>query len=143
MNKPTHIIIHHSLTKDTDSVSWGAIRHYHVNTMGWRDIGYHFGVELVRGIYTIQIGRDEKESGAHCKGMNSKSVGICCVGNFDEKEPPEAMLKELRRLVGYIMKFNNIPVENVRGHHDYASYKSCPGKLFDMEAFRNSLKEGA
>jgi N-acetylmuramoyl-L-alanine amidase len=138
MNKPTHIIIHHSLTRDSDAVSWGAIRWYHVERNGWRDIGYHFGIELVNGRYEVQIGRDESQSGAHCVGMNNKSIGICCVGNFDIAPPAARMLKKLRQLVGYLMRFHNIPIENVRGHQEY-SHKSCPGKFFDMEAFRESL----
>ena len=139
MNKPTHIIIHHSLTKDSETVSWGAIKRYHVETLGWSDIGYHYGVERVGDVFKVFSGRDENVTGAHTVGMNSKSIGICCVGNYDLISPPYWMLAELQVLVKKLMKKYTILVENVRGHHDYAAYKSCPGNLFDMEDFRKHL----
>ena len=139
MNDPQYVIIHHSLTPDSKTVSWEAIRRYHVETLGWNDIGYHWGIERVDDVFKVFAGRPELKIGAHCKGMNDKSIGICCVGNYDLRPPPIWMIKELINLVIAILTRYNIPVENVRGHHDYASYKTCPGLLFDMPALRESL----
>ncbi len=81
------------------------------------------------------------EKGAHCpeSGMNSKSIGICVVGNYDLEPPPGDRLALLRRLVLSLMDVFSIPVENVKGHRDYHSAKNCPGIKFDLDVFRKSL----
>lgn len=73
---PFTIILHHSLTKDNQTVSWGAIKDYHVNINGWSDNGYHFGIEMMRGNVEILMGRMTDDIGAHCRGYNSDSIGI-------------------------------------------------------------------
>ena len=135
-------MIHHSLTKDSETVSWGAIRRYHVDHLHWRDIGYHFGVELVYDDFEILVGRTLDESGAHCyqEGMNRKAIGICLVGNFDKVEPPDQQIRATVKLVRSLMRQFNIPVHNVVAHRDYAHYKSCPGVLFYMEKFKARLR---
>ena len=136
---PSYIILHHSLTKDSGTVSWGAIRTYHTQDKGWSDIGYHFGIEDVGSHYEIFAGRMPGETGAHCpqQGMNRKSVGICCVGNFDEIEPPHEQVMCCLILVRYLMSVWGIETENVLGHREVAlDERSCPGRLFDMEKFR-------
>ena len=54
---PRRIIIHHSATKDGRTFSWSAIRRYHVHTLGWTDIGYHAGIELIGDDFECLFGR--------------------------------------------------------------------------------------
>jgi N-acetylmuramoyl-L-alanine amidase len=139
---PEYIIIHHSLTKDSETVSWGAIRKYHMETLGWVAVGYHWGLELIGDHYEILKGRMDDEVGAHCKeqGMNSKSLGICLVGNFDIVAPNNHQMTMLLDLTDFLMRQYKIPWENVRRHSEFAPYKSCPGLLFPWNVFVASLQ---
>jgi hypothetical protein len=150
--RPRFIIIHHSATLDGRTFSWAAIRRYHIQERGWNDIGYHVGVELVNDGYEATLGRMLDVEGAHCKelGMNQLGIGVCLVGNFDAVSPPEEGLKKLREVVRWLMRLYDIPPRNILGHREAglragfdwekSQYKSCPGKLFDMDAFRQSLQ---
>lgn len=132
--KPTRIILHHSLTKDSGTVSWGAIREYHTKINHYHDIGYHFGIENLRGQTEVLIGRLPNEKGAHCQGNNSDSLGICFVGNFDLGPVPAESWDAGIRLVKYLMK--QFSIQTVQGHCEINPAKSCPGKFFNVDAFR-------
>lgn len=132
-------MVHHSLTKDGTTVSWRAIEEYHKITNGWLDIGYHAGVELINDTYYALIGRNINQRAAAVKeqDMNGRALHVCCVGNYDEILPQKEMLIVLiNRVLHPWMEQLNIPAHAVRGHREYALYKSCPGKLFDMEKLR-------
>jgi N-acetylmuramoyl-L-alanine amidase len=136
------LIIHHSLTKDQTVADWPAIRRYHVKTKGWKDIGYHWGIENVSGSIVIQRGRPENMAGAHTKqtGMNRKSLGICVIGNYDLGPPSEAVLDRLADLCALKCKEYHLRPEDIEPHHKYASYKTCPGTKFPMDKLRQKVK---
>jgi hypothetical protein len=136
-------MIHHSLTKDGETVSWGAIRRYHVETLKWLDIGYHFGVELVGDDYEVLVGRPLTMQGAHCyqEGMNRVAIGVCCVGNYDEGPPPEEMLRILgRSLIAPLMEIFDIPERSIVFHRDFAQ-KSCPGEKFTNDEVLKHVRQ--
>jgi len=134
-----YIAIHHSLTKDGKRVSWNAIRNYHVNTLRWKDIGYHFGIEKIGARYEILFGRMPNERGAHVRGFNDVALGICLVGNYDKGKPPEAQLELARKLIRWLMQEFEIPAERVVGHRELDPRKTCPGLEFDLYVFIVSL----
>ncbi|MGH7730127.1 MAG: N-acetylmuramoyl-L-alanine amidase [Candidatus Eiseniibacteriota bacterium] len=140
----THIMLHHSLTRDNQTVSWGAIRRYHVEERGFRAIGYHYGVELVGDHYEVILGRSELDPAAACpqEQMNARALHICCVGNFDEAPPPAPMLEAVVGLVILpAMVEYGIPPERLIGHRDINPAKSCPGTRFDLEVVRRMSLE--
>jgi hypothetical protein len=136
---PTRIILHCSATEDGRTVSWGAIRRYHVEQRGWADIGYHFGVELVNEGYEILLGRFPDQTGAHCLGQNFDSLGICFVGEFDELSPPPAQWRRGIGLTAWLCRRYLIPADRVFGHRQFEPAKTCPGLAFDLDLFRNEL----
>ena len=138
MIKWSHIMLHHSLTEDGKTVSWQAIRRYHVETNKWSDIGYHYGIELINDQYEVLVGRPLDQEGAHCIYMNSKAIGICLVGNFDKAPVPRPQWTRAVTFVRSLMTQISIPVQNVVCHRDYA-VKSCPGNHFDLNEFRQLL----
>lgn len=87
------IVIHHSACDDTILSDWESIWAYHLKDRGWGAIGYHFGIEKVKDLYVIRQGRSLDKDGVHCRGHNSKAVGIVFVGNFSKYSPT---LEQLR-----------------------------------------------
>lgn len=133
------IITHHSATPDGETFSWGPIRRYHMS-LGWRDIGYHFGVELIRdeGNYEILVGRDINMDGAHTRGKNDTHIGVCLVGNYDAIPPLPEQLEKLRQLYRWLMEIYSIPKDMIEPHRLHAN-KTCPGTMFDHDAFVQSI----
>ena len=145
----THIMLHHSLTEDGQTVSWQAIRRWHTGehpdspyrARPMRDIGYHFGVELVGQEHEILMGRPLDLAGAHCRAANAFALGVCLVGNFDLARPAPGQWRKALDLVRGLLLALDIPARNVLGHCDFDP-KSCPGKLFDLNRFRQEIYAG-
>ena len=148
--KKTHIIIHHSLTADGTCVNTSAIRRYHVETLGWAAIGYHYLLEDINGDFEVLLGRWVDEIGAHCKDMkmNFRGIGICFVGNYDEQVPVLGLWRKGVELVKRLVMIHDIPIENILGHREVQvmagippeERKSCPGKTFSMDKFRDDVR---
>jgi N-acetylmuramoyl-L-alanine amidase len=143
VSAPTHIMVHHSLTADDEALSWQAIRAYHTVFNKWDDIGYHYGVEKLGNEYEVLGGRPESDVAAACREgkMNEKAIHVCCVGNFDKVPPsPQLLAKLVKYVLVPLVKRYKIPWGNIIAHRDYAGYKTCPGRLFDMDKLRELVK---
>lgn len=105
-------------------VDW--IRNIHVNENGWSDIGYHW---VIRRDGSLERGRSFERIGAHCKGHNRHSIGICLIGGMSKEEKTEnnftrVQFTQLKSLVYFLKEF--LPkIKKVTGHREYAN-KTCP-----------------
>ena len=124
MRELNKIILHCSATEEGKDIDAGTIRSWHVNGNGWKDIGYHYVIRL-DGV--VDIGRAIDEAGAHVKGHNADSIGICYIGGLRDAKPADTMtelqelallelVRSLRLLFGYMP---------ISGHNEYSS-KACP-----------------
>ena len=125
MREIKKIIVHCADTPEGRDVRTAEIKRWHTEERGWSDIGYHWVVELDGSLHA---GRPEEVSGAHCKGHNSDSIGICYVGGSDasgnpKDTPTEAQKEALKELiVGLLDRYSDA---EVFGHRDF-SEKACP-----------------
>ena len=131
-NEPTQIIYHHSAS---DSKSPESIHEYH-KSKGWSGIGYHY---YIRKDGTIYRGRPEGAEGAHTKGQNKNSIGICVEGNFEEEEISDKQVKSLYKLSMYVtLKYD---IYKIIGHGDVGE-TLCPGEHFPLEFMKKSVIDG-
>jgi hypothetical protein len=90
-------------------------------------IGYHF-VILING--SVATGRSLDEVGAHAKGFNAKSVGICLIGTDQFTAAQWKALREnVLKLQEHVMLMQGDSVApRVLGHGDLPGVgTSCPG----------------
>ena len=130
MRTINEIIVHCSATRAGQHVTVESIRRYHVQERGWRDIGYHYVVYLDGSVHR---GRPLEQVGAHCKGHNAHSVGVCYIGGLDSAGRPAdtrtpAQKQALRDLIARLLA--EFPGATVHGHSEFAD-KACP--CFDVQ----------
>jgi len=152
--KVEYIVIHHSATKDGKVFDWNSIRNYHINVNKWKDIGYHFGIENINDSVEILVGRLPIYIGAHTYGLNSISLGICVVGDYDNETVPDNKYQKLLRLLEYLINIYGVKIDKIIGHREvkvlynlqivsYEVYqqniKTCPGLNFSMKKLRQDM----
>ncbi|OIO38048.1 MAG: hypothetical protein AUJ71_03940 [Candidatus Omnitrophica bacterium CG1_02_49_16] len=146
--KWSHIILHHSWSKDSQKVNdWDNIKKYQ---MQWRyagnnitekvakdliasgvkgveppdkDIAYNYGEEYAmdgngKPTLKFRIGRPLSMVGAHTKRYNEFAVGYCIVGNFDLAPPKEEEIEMFLTVARALMSWFKIEPKNVIGHYE-------------------------
>ena len=135
MREINEIIVHCSATKPgwmsgkSAQAKVNEIRRWHVEDNGWADIGYHKVIDISGAVID---GRPVEKAGAHTKGRNAKSIGVCLIGGWgaaatdqfedhftkEQDEALQLLLIDLQHQYG--------PGLMVSGHNQYAA-KGCPG----------------
>ena len=134
MRQINKIIIHCSATPEGRKTSAEEIKSWHLER-GFSDIGYHYIVHL-DGL--ISYGRNVEKIGAHSRGQNKMSIGVCYIGGLDEsldaKDTRTPQQKEsLLILLKTLKKLHSKAV--IYGHRDF-SEKACPSfNAFDEYKF--------
>ena len=111
---------------------------------GWMMIGYH---KVIKRDGTVEDGRPLSKSGAHVRGMNRTSIGICLIGGMNRsKDGPEInytdeQMKSLRSLLDDLKE--DYPIAKVRGHTDFDKGKTCPnfdaGKWYETDEIVSTM----
>jgi hypothetical protein len=129
---PYRMSIHHTAVPDSDGGDPAArmrqMQAYHIDSLGWCDIGYHFVVSQSGNIY--QGRSNEERTGTHVGGENSGNVGISLIGNFTSTEPSDVQLGATTEIVRWISETYGIELNrnNVKGHREWPGQSTaCPG----------------
>ena len=122
------IVVHCSATRCNRPYPLEQLEHDHVVVNGWRYIGYHY---YITRDGTIHACRPEERMGAHARGYNAHSIGICYEGGLspsgciaDTRTPAQkaamaSLIADLRRRYPTI--------RTVLGHRDLPGVqKACP-----------------
>lgn len=132
MRKINLIVVHCSATKEGKDFDVNDIRRMHLQR-GFVNVGYHFVIKL-DGL--IQNGRPISQVGAHVKGYNANSIGVCYIGGLDANGKPKdtrtvaqkaALIQLLRELK------SRYPNARICGHRDLSPDKNHDGKITPNE----------
>ena len=112
-------VMHVSATKMSQDFGFKKCKDYHLSK-GWSDIGYHFYIEKDGSLH---IGRPLNKNGAHVRGFNKGTIGICCEGGILENGAPGDTMTDIQQLTveGLLLLLKQAnPKMKVKGHRDYS-----------------------
>lgn len=124
------IIVHCSATPEHEDYTVSQIRQMHL-ARGFSDIGYHY---VIYRDGTVNPGRSEAISGAHCTGHNSISIGVCYIGGCPPRTVKDwaKQAKDTRTMAQKLALAQLLrelktkyPGAKIYGHRDFAN-KGCP-----------------
>ncbi|MBN1974693.1 MAG: N-acetylmuramoyl-L-alanine amidase [Sedimentisphaerales bacterium] len=142
----TAIIVHHSATETGNMAKF---HKSHIEEHGWDGVGYDFvignGTDSGDGEIEVTYRWRDQKTGAHCwtpdNWANTDGIGICLVGNFNNRKPTKRQMDSLVKLTDFLQKRYRIPQSRITGHGETrdAHATDCPGRLFPMSSFKSML----
>ena len=131
------IVIHCADTYLRMDIGADEINDWHLQR-GWSGIGYHFVIRLDG---SIELGRDIDKNGAHCKGYNRSSIGICYAGGKgDDGKPEDTRTDEQKKTMSALIISLQASYPNVlvKGHNELSN-KACPS--YDVQEDMKNLSD--
>lgn len=148
----THLWVHHSAGQTNSSDFAAVVRSYHVYHTGpslnWSDIGYNWLVDPNGVVYqgrahslNVFTGAGNPDvAGAHAGNVNSRTMGICVIGDYTNIVPSAAATTKLRTMLAWKAHekgmnvlgtglIGSISYNIISGHRDN-TVTSCPGDSF-------------
>lgn len=104
---PTHTVVHHGASPDTYTDGATIVRgywNYHVNTLGWADIGYNYLFDKLGNMYQGRHNPNMPNTdvrGAHAGSANDGSIGLNFLGNADVTLPTTVQLDKLKAFLAW------------------------------------------
>lgn len=132
MRKVDLIVIHCSATKPGMKLTPEALDRMH-RERGFHGCGYHFYIDRDGIIHTM---RPMERIGAHARGYNAHSIGICYEGGLDERGQPKdtrtpQQKHSLRVLVRVLA--HDYKVTRIVGHRDLSPDLNGDGMIEPWE----------
>ena len=129
------IIVHQELANGTIE----SVNNYHItpgpknslSPKGAPHFAYHYGIDLDGSVHKAN---PHSATAWHCRGQNSKSVGIMVAGDFSGEghegsaEPTALQLRNLNLLLDKLLGELNLSNDNIYGHEAFGK-PACPGYI--------------
>lgn len=143
-NKIEWIIVHTEASPTITSLPrFGVVNAYH-RQLGFpiSSLGYFCGYqEFIEKDGIVIVARLPTDEGAHTKGYNSISYGICLAGNGDVELPTLAQTLKLKERLELRLKVTDLTKDKIVAHRHFNPAKTCYGvKLSDNWA-RNLVSD--
>lgn len=127
-----YFIIHCSATTPLQDYSVERLVRDH-RKRGFAGAGYHYYIRRDGAIYTL---RQHCEVGAHCRGYNRCSLGICYEGGLDAKHrPSDTRTEQQRRALEHLLLLLRVyyPEAKIVGHRSLSPDRNGDGRIEPSE----------